>query len=217
MAHVLGKKCQSDVVVRRNRTGQIKLRRRTLVTSLHRSRIGLKRNFIQSFHAAVGRPHTQTWPIDRREQIGIHTDAIGSRFVVSQRQTGEVAIRQIAKRRVFEHIVAIPLHHSPIELLPPRAGHFESACAGAAQRGNRGRPLKVTLQVPVWPQLLKYLGRRHCYNLTVTVKSLPGVLSFVCPTETTSSPSCAPPASGFNPKPSTIFDVVWPIAIVKLQ
>src|ERR1051326_217462 len=112
---------------------------------------------------------------------------------------------------MLEHVIAIPLHNYPIELLPPAPQNRESIRAGRAQRRDRRRLLKITLQIPIGSKFGELL--RH-YSLTSTVRPAPG---FIAPTESTESVNFTPEMSGGRAVPVTLFETIMPAGIVSVQ
>src|SRR5665811_1259442 len=103
---------------------------------------------------------------------------------------------------MLEHVVAVPFHYHPVELLPPAPRDGESARTGPAERRHRRRLLEVTLQIPVRAQFGELV--RHQSRM-ITVRSEPGM---VCPTDSTDRVNCAPDGSGASVLPSTGIKVV---------
>ena len=88
--------------------------------------------------------------------------AILAGFIVGERVSTEIAIRQISKRGVLVDVVPIPLYDAPIELLAPAPRHLEAGSGSLTQSRDRRRPEKITLQVLVWAKFLEIVGH-ECF------------------------------------------------------
>src|SRR5690348_4894671 len=107
---------------------------------------------------------------------------------------------------MVENVIPRPFHYRPIELLPKGTGNRKPVRACLTQCRDRGRSLKIALQVPVGTQLFQ----EFAHNRITTVRSHPGS---IWPTEMMSSVRCAPLASAARPNPSSVFDNVEPLEI----
>src|SRR5215467_605603 len=112
---------------------------------------------------------------------------------------------------MLEHIVPTPLHHRPVELLPPAPRHRKSRRTRPAQRRHRRRLLKVALQVPIGPQPRQLFPHQSRMS---TDRSAPGL---ACPTDIIESVILAPAFSGARMLPSAAVDSVVPAGIITEQ
>ena len=159
------------------------------------------------------RPDSQRRPVHRREQIRIQRDAIRPRLLITQRQPAQIAIRQISKRRMLMRVVAIPLDHRPIELLPPRPRNGKSRCPTC-----RSTPRSPTAQRKSIADPDRASASVQAHNRMITVRSRPGKVSAAVGTDVIFKLTLRLRRQRRQARiRSPIFDVVAPSAIVNVQ
>src|SRR5579884_3890142 len=155
MAVVLVQISEPNIVTDSWRTLERKLNRGRSYWTAGGSRIWRDRNPVDFIARARIYPHPQVRPVYCRIQIGVEGDTVLPLFLIRQDDAAQVPVGQVPEVRVLKDVVAVPFDDGPVKLLPPCPGNREPGGAGVAECGNGRWLQKVTLQVPVRPQLLK--------------------------------------------------------------